>query len=62
MWLHTIRDAFKCPGMSIAVIIGEETWTSSVGTKLMDGTDPVDENTMYAIASNSKAFTATCLG
>ena len=54
---------FNVPSMSIAVVKGEETiYTKCFGYKDVENKLPPDENTVYAIASLSKAMAATCVG
>ena len=54
---------FNVPSMSIAVVQGEEAiYTKCFGYKDVENQIAPDENTVYAIASLSKAMTATCVG
>lgn len=49
---------WEIPGMSVAVIEnGKITYLKGYGVKELGKTDKVDENTLFAVASNSKAFT-----
>jgi CubicO group peptidase (beta-lactamase class C family) len=49
---------WKIPGMSVAVIEnGKVTYMKGFGVKELGKSDKVDENTLFAVASNSKAFT-----
>lgn len=49
---------WKIPGMSVAVIEdGKVTFMKGYGVKELGKDDKVDENTLFAVASNSKAFT-----
>jgi CubicO group peptidase (beta-lactamase class C family) len=51
------------PGMSIAIVKdGKVVFAKGYGVKEVGKTERPDENTLYAIASNSKAFTATMIG
>lgn len=50
------------PGFSVAIVKdGRIVFEKGYGVRDVRGDDPVDENTLYAIASNSKAFTAASL-
>ena len=50
------------PGMAIAVVKDDKTvFAKGYGTRELGKDAPVDENTVFAIASNSKAFTTTAL-
>ncbi|MBX2922311.1 MAG: serine hydrolase [Chitinophagaceae bacterium] len=55
-------QTFEVPGMSVAIVKdGKVLLAKGYGVKKLGGADPVDANTLFAIASNSKAFTATAL-
>ena len=50
------------PGMSVAIVKdGKLIFSKGYGRKEEGKTDKPDENTLYAIASNSKAFTASVI-
>ena len=50
------------PGMAIAVVKDDKTvFAKGYGTRELGKDAPVDENTVFAIASNSKAFTTAAL-
>lgn len=50
------------PGASIGIVKdGQLVFTGNYGTKTVGKNDKPDENTLYAIASNSKAFTSAIL-
>jgi CubicO group peptidase (beta-lactamase class C family) len=56
---QTMRD-FRVPGLAIAVIHNDSTLLmKGYGTRTMNTNEPVDEHTMFAIGSASKAFTST---
>jgi CubicO group peptidase (beta-lactamase class C family) len=51
------------PGMAIAIVKdGKVIFAKGYGVKEAGKTEKVDENTLFAIASNTKAFTATAIG
>lgn len=53
---------WNVPGMSIAIVKdGETIFSKGYGVKEAGKSDKVDENTLYAIASNSKAFTSAMI-
>ncbi|MBW3468952.1 serine hydrolase [Arthrospiribacter ruber] len=57
-----VKD-WDVPSASIGIVKdGELIFTGNYGTKETGKSDKPDENTLYAIASNSKAFTASLLG
>ncbi len=55
--------AFDVPGISVGVIKdGKLVHAKGYGVRSMNSQLPMDENTLFGIASNSKAFTAASLG
>jgi CubicO group peptidase (beta-lactamase class C family) len=55
--------AFDVPGIAVAVIKdGKVIHSKGYGVRSLQTMQPVDENTLFGIASNSKAFTAAALG
>lgn len=53
---------WKIPGMAVAIVMdGEVVMAKGFGVKEYSKPDKVDEQTLFAIASNSKAFTAASL-
>lgn len=53
---------WKIPGASVAIVKnGKVVWMKGYGVKELGNTDKVDENTLFMIGSNSKAFTSTAL-
>lgn len=61
--IATVLEAFDVPGVGVAVVKnGEVLLSKGYGIKRLGHPDPVDENTLFSIASNSKAFTGTALG
>jgi CubicO group peptidase (beta-lactamase class C family) len=56
-----MRD-WEIPGLAIAVVKDDElVWARGFGVRRLGETTPVDENTLFNIASVSKAFTAAAL-
>lgn len=61
-YINKVLDAFDVPGAGVAIVKdGQILLSKGYGVKQLGQTDPVDENTLFSIASNSKAFTATAL-
>ena len=59
---RTLR-AFDVPGIAVCVIKdGQVVHSKGYGVRSLDTRQPVDENTLFGIASNSKAFTTAALG
>lgn len=58
-----VMAAYGVPGLSLVVVKdGEVVVAKGYGTKTLGKDDPVDGDTVFAIASNTKAFLATALG
>ncbi len=56
-------DDWRLPGLAIAVVRGDSVlYAKGYGVKDITTGEPVDEHTLFAIASNSKAYTATAVG
>jgi CubicO group peptidase (beta-lactamase class C family) len=54
---------FDVPGIAVCVIKdGKVVHSKGYGVRSLDTQQPVDENTLFGIASNSKAFTTAALG
>lgn len=57
------RREFEIPGVALAVVKdGRVLIEKGYGVKRLGGSEPVDGGTLFAIASNTKAFTAAALG
>jgi len=53
---------FQVPGMAVAVVKdGKVVHSKGYGVRSLNSGNKVDENTLFGIASNSKAFTAATL-
>jgi len=61
-YISKVLEAFDVPGVGVAIVKdGEILLTKGYGVRRLGHPDPVDENTIFSIASNSKAFAATSL-
>ncbi len=61
--LEAARLKAHIPGMSIAIVKDDEViWARGFGMADVAEERPADENTVYAIGSTTKAFTATLVG
>lgn len=59
---RVMRD-FQVPGVAVAVVQnGRVLLAKGYGVRKLGDPTPVDERTLFGIASNTKAFTATALG
>src|SRR6266850_15150 len=57
------RREFEIPGVAVAVVKdGRVVLAKGYGVRRQGGPTPVDGETLFAIASNTKAFTAAALG
>jgi CubicO group peptidase (beta-lactamase class C family) len=62
-YVARVQTQFEVPGVAIAIVKDDTVILSrGYGIKKMGETKPVDDQTLFAIASNTKAFTATALG
>ena len=56
-------QAFQVPGMAVAVVKdGKVAHMKGYGIRSLNSGKKVDENTLFGVASNSKAFTAASIG
>ena len=62
-YANSVMTTHGGPGMAIAIVKDDKTvFAKGYGTRELGKNSPVDENTLFAIASNSKAFTTASLG
>ncbi len=61
-YVPKVLKEFKVPGIAVGVIKdGKLLFAKGYGVKDIITNDPVNANTLFQIASNSKAFTSACL-
>lgn len=61
-YIETVLKTFEVPGLSVSIVKdGKVLLAKGYGIKKLGTNDQVDANTLFSIASNSKAFTATAL-
>lgn len=61
-YIASAQRAWPVPGLSVAIVKdGQVVLAKGYGVREAGRSEPVDEHTLYAIASNSKAFTAAAL-
>ena len=61
-WVAQVRERFEVPGVAVAVVKdGQVVLERGWGVREIGKPAPVDEHTLFAIASNTKAFTAASL-
>ncbi|WP_457652578.1 serine hydrolase [Rhodocaloribacter sp.] len=62
-YVEEVLEAFEVPGAAVAIVKdGRVVMTKGYGVRTLGEPDPVDAHTLFGIASNTKAFTATALG
>lgn len=58
-----LMEEWGVPGLSVAIVVdGEPTVLRGYGVRELGRPEPVDEHTVFAIASATKTFTAAALG
>jgi CubicO group peptidase (beta-lactamase class C family) len=58
-----VLQAFEVPGLALTIVKdGKVVVARGYGVKTLGQPDPVDAQTLFGIASNTKVFTATALG
>jgi CubicO group peptidase (beta-lactamase class C family) len=61
-YAQKVREDWKIPGLAIAIVKDDKViFQKGYGVRDINKPDRVDENTLYAVASNSKAFTTAAL-
>src|SRR3954469_14637565 len=61
-WITRALDTFHTPGAAVAVVKdGRVVFSRGFGRRRLGAPETVDEDTLFGIASNTKAFTATAL-
>lgn len=61
-YVENVRKTFEVPGISLAIVKdGKVVVAQGYGVRKLGDPAPVDAQTLFGIASNTKAFTATAL-
>jgi len=61
-YITTAMAKWQIPGLSVAIVKdGKVALAKGYGVKKLGSKEPVDENTLFMIGSNTKAFTATTI-
>jgi CubicO group peptidase (beta-lactamase class C family) len=61
--IESARQQWHAPGLAVAIVKDDQVvYARGFGTKHLGRNDPVDEHTVFTLASTSKAFTAMALG
>jgi CubicO group peptidase (beta-lactamase class C family) len=62
-YVQQVMQMFEVPGIGVAIVKdGRVVLAKGYGVRRLGAAAPVDANTLFGIASNTKAFTATALG
>jgi len=62
-WIEDLMEDWSTPGLAVGIVYGDSlVFARGYGERVIGSGQPVDEHTRFAIASNSKAFTAAALG
>ena len=61
-YVNTALTGWQIPGIAVCIVKnGKVVLMKGYGVKELNGSDKVDENTLFMIGSNTKAFTGTAL-
>ncbi len=61
-YLSQAKVDWRVPGFAVAIVKDDQVvFSKGYGVRELNTEEPVDENTLFAIASNTKAFTAAAL-
>ncbi len=62
-FVRTVMRDWEAPGVAVAVVKDDQVvFARGYGVRQVGGAEPVDTETLFAIASTSKAFTAAAVG
>lgn len=62
-YITQAMQAWDIPGMAVAIVKDDQVvYAKGFGVRAAGKPEPVDENTLFAVASNTKAVTETALG
>lgn len=62
-YIREVMETFEVPGLALAIVKdGETILAEGYGFRRLGERAPVDAHTLFGIASNTKAFTATAIG
>jgi CubicO group peptidase (beta-lactamase class C family) len=62
-WVARVMRTFEVPGIALAIVKDDQVIVAKgYGVRKLGDRTPVDARTLFGIASNTKAFTATALG
>jgi len=62
-YVQRVMERFEVPGLAVAIVKdGQVVLAEGYGVRRLGSPEPVDAETRFGIASNTKVFTATALG
>ena len=61
-WVARAMQTFEVPGIGLTIVKDDGAVAKGYGVRKLGEPAPVDARTLFGIASNTKAFTATALG
>ena len=62
-WIADLMEDWPTPGLAVGIVKDDSlVFARGYGVRTLGQEDRVDEHTLFAVASNSKAFTAAVLG
>lgn len=61
-YVKAAMKQYNVPGVAVAVVDGDKVYTRGYGVRSVDKPGDVDADTLFMLASNSKAFTAALVG
>ncbi len=62
-YVQSVMERFEVPGLAVAIVKdGRVVLAKGYGVRALGSSDAVDGQTLFGIASNTKAFTGTALG
>lgn len=62
-YVRRVMERFEVPGVAVAIVKDDQVvLAKGYGVRALGGSAPVDAQTLFGIASNTKLFTATALG
>ena len=53
--------SWEVPGVAVSVVRGDDIYLKGYGVRAIDAKDPVTPDTLFPLASCSKAFTTTAM-
>ena len=61
-FINQAMQTWNVPGLALVIVKDDEVLAKGYGIREMDKPDKVDEQTLFAIGSNTKPFTSTAMG